>query len=187
MTSTINFNQSQCKINQQNPLLEGLAANYQPRKSGFTIIEVVLVLAIAGLIFLMVFIALPALQRNQRDTQRKNDLSRAKSAIDRYKSNNKGEIPYSTTYATFMNNYLRVDGDEFLDPHGNLYYFSGDIGDDDRPILIVGYFRNVADRRISITAHRKCAENGSFADNPGSNNYAIQIGLEGGGVYCLDG
>ena len=42
----------------------------------FTIIEVVLVLAIAGLIFLMVFIALPALQRNQRDTQRKNDMSR---------------------------------------------------------------------------------------------------------------
>ncbi|MBP6924997.1 type II secretion system protein [Candidatus Saccharibacteria bacterium] len=30
-------------------------------KKGFTIIEVVLVLAIAGLIFLMVFIALPAL------------------------------------------------------------------------------------------------------------------------------
>ena len=29
-------------------------------KKGFTIIEVVLVLAIAGLIFLMVFIALPA-------------------------------------------------------------------------------------------------------------------------------
>ena len=36
-------------------------------KKGFTIIEVVLVLAIAGLIFAMVFIALPALQRSQRD------------------------------------------------------------------------------------------------------------------------
>ena len=36
-------------------------------KKGFTIIEVVLVLAIAGLIFLMVFIALPALQRSQRN------------------------------------------------------------------------------------------------------------------------
>ena len=33
------------------------------RKNGFTIIEVVLVLAIGGLIFLMVFIALPALQQ----------------------------------------------------------------------------------------------------------------------------
>ena len=40
----------------------------QHNKKGFTIIEVVLVLAIAGLIFLMVFVALPALQRGQRDS-----------------------------------------------------------------------------------------------------------------------
>ena len=44
-------------------------------KKGFTIIEVVLVLAIAGLIFAMVFIALPALQRSQHDQSRKNDRS----------------------------------------------------------------------------------------------------------------
>ena len=50
--------------------------NQTTTKKGFTIIEVVLVLAIAGLIFLMVFLALPALQRSQRDTQRKNDISR---------------------------------------------------------------------------------------------------------------
>ena len=50
-------------------------------RGGFTIIEVVLVLAIAGLIFLMVFIALPALQRSQRDTQRRNDLGRVTNAI----------------------------------------------------------------------------------------------------------
>ncbi len=46
----------------------------QLKEKGFTIIEVVLVLAIAALIFLMVFIALPALQRNQRDTARKTVL-----------------------------------------------------------------------------------------------------------------
>ena len=63
----------------------------QTRK-GFTIIEVVLVLAIAGLIFLMVFIALPTLQRNQRDTQRKNDLSRLKTALDSYKSNSRAKF-----------------------------------------------------------------------------------------------
>ena len=43
-------------------------------RKGFTIIEVVLVLAIAGLIFLMIFIAFPALQRGQRNTQRRRDL-----------------------------------------------------------------------------------------------------------------
>lgn len=47
----------------------------QLKERGFTIIEVVLVLAIAALIFLMVFIALPALQSSQRDTARKEDVS----------------------------------------------------------------------------------------------------------------
>ena len=56
-------------------------AKKERKYTGFTIIEVVLVLAIAGLIFAMVFIALPALQRAQRNTQRKQDLSRMQAAI----------------------------------------------------------------------------------------------------------
>lgn len=62
------------------------------KKQGFTIIEVVLVLAIAGLIFLMVFIALPALQRGQRDTGRKTDVGVVASALNTYLSNNKGSF-----------------------------------------------------------------------------------------------
>ena len=50
-------------------------------RNGFTIIEVVLVLAIAGLIFLMVFLALPALQRSQRNQLYKNNLSLVISAL----------------------------------------------------------------------------------------------------------
>lgn len=65
----------------------------QKTKSGFTIIEVVLVLAIAGLIFLMVFLALPALQRSQRDTQRRNDLARFASQVVQYQTNNRGRVP----------------------------------------------------------------------------------------------
>jgi len=57
-------------------------------KKGFTIIEVVLVLAIAGLIFLMVFVALPALQRSQRDTARRNDMSRVDTSLVQYQTNN---------------------------------------------------------------------------------------------------
>ncbi len=60
----------------------------QKTASGFTIIEVVLVLAIAGLIFLMVFVALPALQRSQRDTQRRNDMSRVDTSLVQYQTNN---------------------------------------------------------------------------------------------------
>ena len=62
-------------------------------KKGFTIIEVVLVLAIAGLIFLMVFRALPALQRSQRNTRRRQDMARILSAVNDYQANNNGRSP----------------------------------------------------------------------------------------------
>ena len=86
-------------------------------KKGFTIIEVVLVLAIAGLIFLMVFIALPALQRSQRDTQRRNDYSALVSAISSFATNNNGKLPADdATLAPAK--YLNSTGE---DPNGNTY------------------------------------------------------------------
>jgi hypothetical protein cdiviTM7_02704 len=63
------------------------------QRKGFTIIEVVLVLAIAALIILMVFIAWPALQRTQRDQARKSDIALIGSTISTFKSNNKGKLP----------------------------------------------------------------------------------------------
>ncbi len=60
---------------------------------GFTIIEVMIVLAIAGLILLIVFLAVPALQRNARNTQRKNDAANLQSAVATYESNNSGLLP----------------------------------------------------------------------------------------------
>ena len=60
---------------------------------GFTIIEVMIVLAIAGLIILIVLLAVPALQRNGRNTAIKNDASAIAAAISEYESNNDGAIP----------------------------------------------------------------------------------------------
>jgi prepilin-type N-terminal cleavage/methylation domain-containing protein len=57
------------------------------KEKGFTIIEVALVLAIAGLIFLVVFLAVPALQRNQRDDARKRDVSNIVAAVTTVASN----------------------------------------------------------------------------------------------------
>ena len=63
------------------------------RGSGFTIIEVLIVLAIAGLILLIVFLAVPALQRNSRNTQRKNDVSAILAGVNEYMANNNGSLP----------------------------------------------------------------------------------------------
>jgi len=64
----------------------------QKREEGFTIIEVLIVLAIAGLIMLIVFLAVPALQRNARNTQRTADASRIASAVNECMNNNNGTV-----------------------------------------------------------------------------------------------
>lgn len=70
------------------------------KAQGFTIIEVLIVLAIAGLILLVVFLAVPALQRNSRNEQRKSDVSRVGSAVQEFINNNNGTLPTSTDNAT---------------------------------------------------------------------------------------
>lgn len=73
-------------------------SNIKNRKEGgFTIIEVLIVLAIAGLIMLIVFLAVPALQRNSRNTQIKNDASNISGAISEFASNNNGAMPATTS------------------------------------------------------------------------------------------
>lgn len=57
-------------------------------QKGFTIIEVALVLAIGALIFLVVFLAVPALQRNQRNDARKRDISNVVEFVSDYNANN---------------------------------------------------------------------------------------------------
>lgn len=67
------------------------------REEGFTIIEVMIVLAIAGLIILVVLLAIPALQRNSRNTTIKNDASAVAGAINEFSSTNNGKMPTSVS------------------------------------------------------------------------------------------
>lgn len=167
--------------------------NVQQKEKGFTIIEVVLVLAIAGLIFLMVFIALPALQRNQRDTQRRNDVGRVQTAIASYSSANRGSIP--TNWTTFTTQYLSVGGDSFIDPSGavsgqssqDTYNFTARAADS-----AVGAFSSDAGTGLTqnvifYTTSAVCdSADSSLADPAGSRKVAFRIALEGGGAYCVN-
>lgn len=73
--------------------------NIKKRNEGFTIIEVLIVLAIAGLIMLIVFLAVPALQRNSRNTRRRDDVGKALAAVNDWVTNNGGKIPTEGTAA----------------------------------------------------------------------------------------
>ena len=141
--------------------------NAQQKTKGFTIIEVV-------------FLALPALQRNQRDQQRRTDVGRFVSAVQSFKSNNNGRTPLPLngtaphpTVATFTTQYLE---DNFNDPStGDPYVMTAtataiatpptvnDIGE-------VHYYQNAT-----------CDNSGNLAALTGS--WAVATWLEGSNDY----
>lgn len=167
-------------------------------KKGFTIIEVVLVLAIAGLIFLMVFLALPALQRSQRDSQRKSDMSRAHAALTSYKAAHRGNLPNdanpSKSWKRFVEEYLVAGGrDEFIDPSGraegqeealNHYQFIPLPAANTPPNQFSG--RDGAQNKIYYTEGAKCAEGGeTVIGGQGSRVVALRMKLENAGYHCV--
>lgn len=62
---------------------------------GFTIIEVLIVLAVAGLILLIVFLAVPALQRNSKNNSANVEAARILAASNEFISNKNGTVPAS--------------------------------------------------------------------------------------------
>ena len=151
-------------------------------KKGFTIIEVVLVLAIAGLIFLMVFLALPALQRSQRDTFRKQQANMIRDVYSRKYANNKGRISWSDNLNSIIyTGYAKEE--ELKDPSTGEVYRS-------HPTALGG---SLYHRFNIIPIGSYGYDTGGYCegniprDIPGVNDYrnmVIVIPLEGGGVVC---
>ena len=165
-------------------------------KKGFTIIEVVLVLAIAGLIFLMVFIALPALQRSQRDTQRRDDMARFLSQLNQYQANNSGKVPTDVKgynqkdengkfTSGLIPEYLQVGGDTFEDPSTGSPY---EVIDMKKCTSAEGGCPNATTStselgKIVVYTNAKCdGENPVYIQ--GDRKIAITLKLEGAGIYC---
>ncbi len=168
-------------------------------KRGFTVIEVSLVIAIGGLIFLMVFVALPGLRASQRDAQRRDDMLAFVETIKKYQTNNRGALPTgvgiveynkeesgSNSWQAFYNNYLN----SFIDPDGNYYKLDvrncegatelgeecDDGGIDDKSLSETEY-------TILVIKKAKCSgSKATLVSNP--RNLAVLYRLEGSGVYC---
>ena len=167
--------------------------NSQRKTKGFTIIEVVLVLAIAGLIFLMVFVALPALQAGQRDTARKNDASTVLSAVNTYISGNRGGLP--DTNAKLSGTTAAAGHTGFVVPSN----FVQDVSSNTVAIKVQTYSSTVTtavvkDGEVVVTLKSKCGNTGAASAGTATqsllagtaNQYTVTTYLEGGnGVsYC---
>jgi prepilin-type N-terminal cleavage/methylation domain-containing protein len=70
-----------------------LPAKPVKKSEGFTIIEVLIVLAIAGLIMVVVFMAVPALNRSGRNNALDGSVHNILTGIGNYVNNNNGNMP----------------------------------------------------------------------------------------------
>lgn len=150
---------------------------------GFTIIEVLIVLAIAGLIIAVVLIAIPQLQRNQRNEARRSITNRIKTELDSYAGNNNGTYPTATTgtgaselgTATtgFIGRYLSGISANIQEPKtGSPMYPNPAAG------TAQGYVRY----RVNTI----CAGESSTGTGASARNYTLVTNLEGGATYCVD-
>ena len=174
-------------------------------KKGFTIIEVVLVLAIAGLIFLMVFIALPALQRSQRNTQREDDIARFLTAVNDYQTNNSGQTPFTkptsdagtgSTNSNFIKRYIEENYDgsktppcngscpQFTDPDGTMYDF---VVWSNKHSQADNTFGGAVDHHVYVVVNAGCgATEGTWTAGTGDRQIAMFYIEEGGAIVCND-
>jgi prepilin-type N-terminal cleavage/methylation domain-containing protein len=158
---------------------------------GFTLIEIILVLALAGVILVAVFLAVSTAQRSRRDYQRKNDLARVVAAVQAYAANNRGQVPLNQAEAdAVFNNYLQG----VADPSSGSYAFTFRVIDSphsDVPPVGTIYYQQ---------GHWCSTDAGAVPDNPGDpitgndtsvTKFVVWTGLEAGGqnggsFYCLD-
>ena len=156
-----------------------LRMNTRTNSKGFTIIEVVLVLAIAALIFLMIFIALPALQRGQRDTARKQDANTVATALNTWRGNHRGSLPATDDdKKAFTNEYVKTLGQ--YDLTGIEFTVNGTGPSFDKS--------SAADlNKVGIALGAHCNDDGSAAEPSSKRSAAVLVMLEQSkAVICVD-
>jgi prepilin-type N-terminal cleavage/methylation domain-containing protein len=153
------------------------------RDRGFTIIEVLIVLAIAGLIMLMVFLAVPKLQASARDSRRRTDLTLFYNAVREY------QLVRGSTKSPFVDKTTdQAKFDKFVDDYVGDTFDEYDIylADDGESHS----FDIVVDKIIYFPLHY-CPDNEteqvSGKYNHSNNAFAVLIGTERTNSYaCLD-
>lgn len=170
---------------------------------GFTIIEVMIVLAIAGLIMVIVFIAVPQLQRNQRDNARQNIANRLKAEMETYAGNNQGEYPFNTAacggvntgkWCDFYNRYIsgKVNVKDPSTGVDVVAAATGAIPGGSTFVLGGGIATAVPTKAgdLTVAYGTKCSGESlaaSGASSLSTRTYSVMIGLDRSGtLYCVD-
>jgi prepilin-type N-terminal cleavage/methylation domain-containing protein len=163
-------------LEEKHKMLSKLIKSKSRDSKGFTLIEIVIVLAIAGLIFVIVFLAVQQAQRSRRDTQRRGDAARYLAAAEQYAGSNNGDYPSDVAgLNTVRDSYVRAGGAQFVDPvSGGVYVMLYSVGTTPLPV-----------QRIEASRNARCAGPVSAAGG-GIRSFAVVIYQESGGTFCLD-
>jgi prepilin-type N-terminal cleavage/methylation domain-containing protein len=163
------------------------------KAEGFTIIEVMIVLAIAGLIMVVVFIAVPQLQRQQRNEARKSVVRRVATEVNNYASNNTGSIPTADANATtgftgvaggFYTRYISNNAAQFNDPQsGAIMTFVSQttVANINAQMAAAG----TANSEVDYAINAVCAGE-QAAPSVNARNFVVMNKLEGNAVQCID-
>ncbi len=157
------------------------------RSKGFTLIEIVLVLAIAGLLLVVVFLAVAGAQKARRDNQRKNDLAQFVAAVGNYAANNQLQTPEDIPELNaLIANYFASRSDPLT---GTQYV--GDFWNrgapHDLPVPDFGHIAFVQGHICSSTAAVTTLVEDPPNYGPYTHVFAGLIQLEQGGAYCISG
>jgi prepilin-type N-terminal cleavage/methylation domain-containing protein len=174
-------------------------SNRVKQQRGFTIIEVMIVLAIAGLIMVIVLIAVPQLQRSQRNSAATSALDRTFTEIQNYATNNNGKNPATAgELDIFCTRYLEKTGAICANETGAAFINDPRTGTPMRLAYLgaVGAAAtlpvNGNSRTITVyslgtasTTGFKCSGE-SVVAGTGARQIAAVIPLEGGAYACRD-
>lgn len=163
------------------------------QEKGFTIIEVLIVLAIAGLIMLIVFLAVPALQRNSRNTQRNNDASLISSAVNECITNKNGR---TQSCGSIGGNAVPIDANklaqlkEAAGTTGNITFCGHQGGTPCGATFNPETGANPWAPTVQVRYGDRCADNGDNRATGTARSYAVMYQVEtngGNGITrCLD-
>lgn len=149
---------------------------------GFTIIEVMIVLAIAGLIMVIVFLAIPQLQRSQRNNARQAVMNRIATEVNNFASNNNGDIPTvaefdSAPAGAFYTRYIASNASSFNNPSTGT------------PMEFSNWTSDAAVNNSNIAYYatgRLCDGEDTTLTGATARSFVVMTMLEGGARYCLD-
>lgn len=152
--------------------------------TGFTIIETIIVMAIAGLILSIVLLAIPILERNSRNNQRKQDVTAILEGVSHYELNNSGDFPDTGPLQAFLSSYAKLT---YYDPASITTVGSAAVNS-------INTFGNPNDLdKVEVYNHAKCKPDSSGdATNKAASYsdivalYAIQTGNSGVAPKCAE-